>query len=250
MSSNKLSRSLSTGDLNSYKKKYLYNFFLKKDLKKIKDHGLNCFIIPKDYYLWKGIHDSYKTWVDNHDITNLKSHYFADKSVASKYGTKKNGYDLQFKIINDIKLVDISDDNNIQKIYSTLKSLTEQQLLQYTFIKDNYNEEKQKWLKKEKLQEKYPIFLDYFIKQNLLDIIIDTIAEYVYDPLLKTYKSPKKAKRKSYEDFDVELEKIICNIFNNVDGWIYFFKDEDDFHDEIYICNAPKFIKYIDFHKI
>lgn len=248
MSSHKLSRSLSTGDLNSYKKKYLYNFFLKKDLKKIKENGLNCFIIPKDYYLWKGIRD--KRWIENHDITKLKSNYFADKFVASHYGIKQDGYDLQFKIINDIKLVDISDDNNIQKIYSTLKSLTEEQLLQYSFIKDNYNEEKQKWLKKEKLQEKYPIFLDYFIKQNLLEIIIETIGEYIHDPLLKTFKSPKKAQRKSSEWFDEELEKIICNIFNNVDGWIYFLKDEDDFHDEIYICNAYKFVKYIDFHKI
>ena len=37
------------------KKKYLHEFFKKEDLKNISIDGLDYFIIPKQYYIWKGI---------------------------------------------------------------------------------------------------------------------------------------------------------------------------------------------------
>tara|TARA_Y100000389_G_scaffold205100_1_gene263157 strand:+ start:1846 stop:2595 length:750 start_codon:yes stop_codon:yes gene_type:complete len=249
MSESKISRSKSTNDLQLLKKQYLYNFFLKKDLKKIKENGFTYYIIPSNYYLWKGIKDD--IWIKNGEkMDTLSSNFFADKNVASHYGTKKGGYELQFKIFKDIKLLDISDDNNIQLIYSKLKSLTEDQLLHYSFIKNTYISEKESWKKKEKLKQKYPDFNEYFKKEQLLSVIVETIGEYIHDPLLKTFKSPKKAVRKSAEWFDNELVDIICNIFNEGDGWIYFLHNDDDFHDEIYICNASNFIRYIDYHKI
>lgn len=37
------------------KKEYLYNFFKRAELKYKTTNGLDFFIIPKQYYLWKGI---------------------------------------------------------------------------------------------------------------------------------------------------------------------------------------------------
>ena len=37
------------------KKYYLYNFFKKEDLNYGSKEGYHCFIIPTQYYIWKGI---------------------------------------------------------------------------------------------------------------------------------------------------------------------------------------------------
>jgi hypothetical protein len=42
------------------KKEYLRNFFKKKELKYKTENGLDFFIIPKQYYLWKGINTNDK----------------------------------------------------------------------------------------------------------------------------------------------------------------------------------------------
>lgn len=42
------------------KKEYLRNFFKKEELKYKTENGLDFFIIPKQYYLWKGINTNDK----------------------------------------------------------------------------------------------------------------------------------------------------------------------------------------------
>ena len=42
------------------KKEYLRNFFKKEELKYKTENGLDFFILPKQYYLWKGINTNDK----------------------------------------------------------------------------------------------------------------------------------------------------------------------------------------------
>lgn len=249
-------RSKSFSDLTKLKKKYLYNFFLKQDLKKVVDNGFVSYIIPDQYYIWKGIrlNDPKNKWFldgirDNEQIfENISSNFFADKHVASHYGTKNKGVDLQFKIVKPIKLIDLSDFTNIQTIWKFFRHISIDQLDKYPYIQDLYEKSKN-----EKIRKKYPNENDYFnffIEQNFREIIVETIGNFDYDKSTKSLRSPTKVHRRSAEWFDHELVKTICNVFKDqCDGWIYFTTQGDDFHDEILVCDAKYFIQYVDFHK-
>ena len=255
------SRSQSLSDLTKLKKQYLYNFFLKKDLKKVVDNGFVSYVIPEQYYIWKGIklNDPKNKWFvdgirDNKEIfQNISSNFFADKHVASHYGTKHQGVDLQFKIVKPIKLIDLSDFQNIQTIWKFFKNINIEQLDQYPYIQDLFEKSKEEWRNRERLQKKYPSEKEYFkfcIEKNFKEMIVETIGNFEYDQASKSIKSPTKVHRRSAEWFDTDLVKAICNIFKeNCDGWIYFKQDNDDFHDEILVCNAEHYLQYIDFHK-
>lgn len=256
-----MNRSRSLSDFTLLKKKYLYNFFQKNDLKKVKVDGFNCFVIPEQYYIWKGIqiNDPKNKWfidgIRDHEgiFDNISSNFFADKGIASLYGTKLKGVDLQFKIVKDIVLIDLSDFHNIQRIWRFFSELRLSDVDQYPYIQNMYKETKNEWLKKERLQKKYPTedaLWEKFIQENFKEVIVETIANFEYDKTTKTIKSPTKTHRRSTEWFDHELVKMICNVFgNSSNGWIYFKKIGDDFHDEILLCKAKDSLIYIDHHK-
>ena len=114
------------------KKEYLRNFFKKEELKYKTENGLDFFIIPKQYYLWKGINTNDKknrnVDIENKDtdvmLETMSSYFFADKNTASLYGTKRSGVDLQFKIVEDIVLLDISSLKTIVNLFRYVKNLT------------------------------------------------------------------------------------------------------------------------------
>ena len=250
------------------KKKYLYQFFKKEDLKHVSKDGFDYFIIPKQYYIWKGIsvNDAKNKGVniDDNDtkkiLNNLSSFFFADKETASLYGTKrtsKEGVDLQFKIVEDIVLLDISSINSIVSLFKYLKNITFEDLKNNKYLLDDYNESLISWKKSIISQKKYPteeIFFEKKWKVNIRELITDTIGNYNpkrVNGKLSSPETPTKVERKSDDDSDKELVKLICNIKNiKINGWIYFKEIENDtFHDEILICNPFGYIEYVDYHK-
>lgn len=255
-------KSKSLSDFTALKKKYLYKFFQKKDLKKLKVDGFHCFVIPEQYYIWKGIKidDPNNKWfvdgIKDHDgvFSGLSSNFFADKDVASHYGTKKGGVDLQFKIVKDVVLIDLSDYHNIHMIWKFFSNMKLYDVDKYPYVRDLYLKSRDDWMSRDRLQKKYPteeLWWDHFITENFKDIIVETIGNFEYDTKSKKVKSPTKVHRRSAEWFDNDLVKMICNVFgDNCNGWIYFRGDvNDEFHDEILLCNARDNLIYIDYHK-
>lgn len=266
-----LSPKLSNIDLKD-KKEYLYKFFKKEDLKFKKYENFEFFIIPSQYYIWKGINlnNEKNKNVDiekkntNEILKNLSSYFFADKETAASYGTNiKNNdgcVDLQFKIIKDIVLLDISSLNNIVTLFKYFKNLNIEDLDNNPYLLNDYNVEKKGWLGSTIRQKKYPTEKDFFEKWkvSITELITETIGNYnpkrKSDGKLGSPNTPTSVERKSQEFLDTELVKLICSI-NKIDfnGWIYFKNDTgniNDFHDEIMICKPHGYIEYIDYHKI
>tara|TARA_Y100000389_G_C17466086_1_gene525680 strand:- start:4633 stop:5487 length:855 start_codon:yes stop_codon:yes gene_type:complete len=257
------------------KKKYLTDFFKKEDLNHITVNGFHFFVIPKQYYIWKGININNKK-NQNVDINsknteeilkNLSSYFFADKNTASLYGTNKRhsktkGVDLQFKIIKDLYLLDISSIDTIVSLFKYLKNIKIEELINNRYLLENYNEELEYWKQSEKLKLKYKteeIFFEKKWKVSMLELITDTLGNYdpkYVDGKQGSPKTPTKVERKSDECIDEELVKLICNIKDiELNGWIYFKKNEIEendqtFHDELLICNPYGYIEYVDYHKI
>ena len=253
------------------KKKYLSNFFKKEDLQHIKKDGLDLFVLPKQYYIWKGINTTHSknknVDIDSKDtkkiLDNISSYFFADKDTASLYGTankydKEPGVDLQFKIIEDIVLLDISSLNTVRALFKYIKNLTIEDVKKNSYLSENYKKGFDDWNKYASFNKKYPteeLFFEKKWKVKMRELITDTIGNY--DPKrtstgkIGSPKTPIKVERKSDEIIDKDLVKLICGITNSdYNGWIYFKMDDSGFHDEIMICNPYGYIEYIDYHKI
>ena len=252
------------------KKEYLYNFFKRDELKHKTENGLDFFIIPKQYYLWKGINikDKKNSNVDieNKDtdamLKTMSSYFFADKNTASLYGTQRTGVDLQFKIVEDIVLLDISSLKTITTLFKYIKNLTMEDVKKNEYLLKDYENELSSWNTYPNWKKKYPTEEDFFKnkwKVNLRELITDTLGNYeakqTSNGTIGSPKTPTKVERKSEELFDILLVKFICSITNfGYNGWIYFRINETNtegsiFHDEIMICNPNGCIEYIDYHK-
>jgi hypothetical protein len=55
-------------------------------------------------------------------LKTMSSYFFADKNPASLYGTNRSGVDLQFKITEDIVLLDISSLKTIVSLFRYVKT--------------------------------------------------------------------------------------------------------------------------------
>lgn len=252
------------------KKEYLLNFFKKEELKYKTENGLDFFIIPKQYYLWKGINTNDKknrnVDIENKDtdtmLKTMSSYFFADKNTASLYGTKRSGVDLQFKIVEDIVLLDISSLKTIVSLFRYIKSLTMEDVMKNEYLLEDYNTELSSWNEYSNWKKKYPTEKDFFEKKwkvNLRELITDTLGNYevktTSNGTIGSPKTPTKVERKSEEIFDILLVKFICSMTNfGYNGWIYFRINETNtegsiFHDEIMICNPNGCIEYVDYHK-
>jgi len=252
------------------KKEYLLNFFKKEELKYKTENGLDFFIIPKQYYLWKGINTKDKknrnVDIENKDtdtmLKTMSSYFFADKNTASLYGTKRSGVDLQFKIVEDIVLLDISSLKTIVSLFRYIKSLTMEDVMKNEYLLEDYNTELSSWNEYSNWKKKYPTEKDFFEKKwkvNLRELITDTLGNYevktTSNGRIGSPKTPTKVERKSEEIFDILLVKFICSMTNfGYNGWIYFRINETNtegsiFHDEIMICNPNGCIEYVDYHK-
>jgi len=253
------------------KKEYLYNFFKRDELKYKTENGLDFFIIPKQYYLWKGINikDKKNSNVDieNKDtdamLKTMSSYFFADKNTASLYGTQRTGVDLQFKIVEDIVLLDISSLKTITTLFKYIKNLTMEDVKKNEYLLKDYENELSSWNTYPNWKKKYPTEKDFCEKKwkvNLRELITDTLGNYeakqTSNGTIGSPKTPTKVERKSEELFDILLVKFICSITNfGYNGWIYFRINETNtegsiFHDEIMICNPNGCIEYVDYHKI
>jgi len=252
------------------KKEYLYNFFKREELKYKSENGLDFFIIPKQYYLWKGINTNdkknEKVEIENKDtdkmLKTMSSYFFADKNTASLYGTKRSGVDLQFKIVEDIILLDISSLKTITALFKYIKKLTMDDVKRNEYLLKDYENELRAWNKYPNWKKRYPTEEDFFEKKwkvNLRELITDTLGNYeakqTSNGTIGSPKTPTKVERKSEEFFDILLVKFICSMTNlGYNGWIYFRINETDtegsiFHDEIMICDPNGSIEYVDYHK-
>ena len=149
------------------KKKYLYNFFKKEDLNHGTKDGYDYFVIPNQYYIWKGVNlnDKKNKNVDIEDkdskkiLDNISSYFFADKETASLYGSKIDGdncVDLQFKIVKDLVLMDISNINTIITLFKYLRNLKYEELKENELLFNDYNIELLDWNKSVNLKKKNP----------------------------------------------------------------------------------------------
>lgn len=249
------------------KKEYLYNFFKRDELKYKTENGLDFFIIPKQYYLWKGINikDKKNSNVDieNKDtdamLKTMSSYFFADKNTASLYGTKRSGVDLQFKIVEDIVLLDISSLKTITTLFKYIKNLTMEDVKRNKYLLKDYENELSSWNEYSNWKKRYPTEEDFFEKKwkvNLRELITDTLGNYeakkTPNGTIGSPKTPTKVERKSEEFFDILLVNFICSMTNlGYNGWIYFKINTEGsaFHDEIMICSPNGCIEYIDYHK-
>ena len=168
------------------KKEYLLNFFKREELKYKSENGLDFFIIPKQYYLWKGINTNdkknEKVEIENKDtdkmLKTMSSYFFADKNTASLYGTKRLGVDLQFKIVEDIVLLDISSLNTIVSLFRYVKKLTMEDVKNNEYLLKDYENELRAWNKYPNWKKRYPTEEDFFEKKwkvNLRELITDTL---------------------------------------------------------------------------
>tara|TARA_B100001758_G_scaffold40566_1_gene31640 strand:- start:11636 stop:12466 length:831 start_codon:yes stop_codon:yes gene_type:complete len=252
------------------KKEYLHNFFKREELKYETKNGLDFFIIPKQYYLWKGINTNDRknrnVDIENKDtdvmLKTLSSYFFADKNTASLYGTQRTGVDLQFKIVEDIVLLDISSLKTITTLFRYIKNLTMEDVESNEYLLKDYENELRSWNEYPNWKKKYPTKEDFFEKKwkvNLRELITDTLGNYeakeTSNGSIGSPKTPTKVDRKSNEFFDILLVKFICSMTNfGYNGWIYFRINETNtkgsiFHDEIMICNPNDCIEYVDYHK-
>lgn len=224
-------------------KKYLLKFFKKSDLKyeTSSKYEFDLFVLPKQYYLWKGIDKGAK-----YDPSMSMNSFYANKEVAAQhYGTKKKGTDLQFKIIREIKLFDLGSIDNIIKIFKILDKITYEDLQNdsnkfYHYLRTNFeaNFNTQKYDKE-----------TYVIKcvEMYKTLLIETTANFAMNEQ-KRIKTPTKCERKSCEWFDNDLAAFFHAFDDDFDGWIHF--QTDFFHDEILLFDTNKHLKFIDYHLI
>ena len=225
-------------------KKYLLKFFKKSDLKEQKssEYGFDLFVLPINYYLWKGIDKGAK-----YDPSMNINSFYANKEVAAQYGTqkKKPGTDLQFKIIKEIKLFDLGNIENIVKIFRILDKMTYEDLQNdsnkfYHYLRTNFeaNYNVSKYDKE-----------TYVIKcvEMYKTLLIETTANFAMNEQ-KRIKTPTKCERKSCEWFDNDLVAFFHAFDDDFDGWIHF--QTDFFHDEILLFDTNKHLKFIDYHLI
>ena len=277
----KLSSLFNSNRVLAIKKEYLYSFFKKEDLRSCSTDGFDFFIIPSEYYLWKGVNIAskknqnlnIKSKNTEEILEHLSSYFFADKETASLYGTKryisKNvGFDLQFRIVKDIVLLDISSVSTIIALYNYIKNITIDELEKNKYLIDNYTAELEFWKGSDKWKINYPteeIFFTEKWKKEMKGLIIDTLGNYdrgnSFEDSIGSPKTPTMVERKSKEFFDSELVKLICGMKHlncngqQINGWIYFkqIKTDDNistFHDELMICNPYGHIEYVGYHKI
>jgi len=242
-------QSLKTYTISKEKKlKYLYKFFNKKDLKleKSNKYKFELITLPIDYYLWKGIGKGMKY---DHSINT--DGFFASKETASHYGTNPEikGTDLQFKIIKELKLIDIGSLNNMRIIWNiidsiSLNNINDKKSKIYSYIKSNYIADNKKLGSNSDIKDPN-ILPDIAYLYKML--LVETCVNYARSPNTKI-KSPTKCIRKSDEVYDKKLIDFIKSIDDNIDGWIHF--NTEDFHDEILIFNVNKHLKFIDYHLI
>ena len=228
-------------------KNYLYKFFKKSDLSFAKSPKFNfeLYVLPVNYFLWKGIDPGLK-----YDSSINDNGFFANKEVAAHYGTKKKkkgiaGTDLQFKIINEIKLIDIGNLSNIMKIFKILDKLTYDDLHDdsnkfHKYLKTNFiaNMNTSKYDKTE--------FVSKCIEMYKT-LLIETTANYALNSE-KKIKTPTRCERKSCEWFDNDLANFFKSFDDEIDGWIHFHTEM--FHDEILVFDVKKHLKFIDYHLI
>ena len=242
-------QSLKTYTISNEKKlKYLYKFFNKEDLKleKSNKYKFELIKLPINYYLWKGIGKGMK-----YDPTINTDGFFASKETASYYGTNPSirGTDLQFKIIKELKLIDIGSLNNMKIIWNiidniSLNNINDRNNKLYSYIKDNYLADNKKLSYNSDIKDpKVLPDIAYLYKM----LLVETCVNYDRSPNTKI-KFPTKCIRKSDEVYDKKLIDLIKSIDDNIDGWIHF--NTEDFHDEIMIFDVNKHLKYIDYHII
>lgn len=242
-------QSLNTYILSKEKKlNYLYKFFNKKALKleKSKKYNFELITLPINYYLWKGVGKGIK-----YDPKINTDGFFASKETASYYGTNSEirGTDLQFKIIKELKLIDIGNFNNMKIIWKILDSISlnninDKKSKIYSYIKYNYIADNKNIKSNSDITDSKILPDIVFLYKMLL---VETCVNYVRSPNTKI-KSPTKCIRKSDEVYDKKLIDFIKSIDDNIDGWIHF--NTEDFHDEILIFDVNKHLKFIDYHLI
>lgn len=228
-------------------KNYLYKFFKKSDLtfEKSAIYNFELYVLPINYFLWKGIDPGVK-----YDSSINDNSFFANKEVAAHYGTKKKkkgvaGTDLQFKIINEIKLIDIGNLSNVIKIFKILDKITYDDLNDdsnnfHKYLKTNFiaNVNTSKYDKTEFLSKCIEMYKE---------LLIETIANYALN-FEKKIKTPTRCERKSCEWFDDDLANFFKSFDDQIDGWIHFHTEM--FHDEILLFDVKKHLKFIDYHLI
>jgi len=226
------------------KKRYLFKFFRKSDLRNEKSfkYKFDLFVLPKNYYLWKGI-----TKGKSYDRTMTMNSFYSNKEVASIYGTKKSqpGTDLQFKIINEIKLFDLGNIDNIKIIFRILDKITYDNLQDksnkfYSYLRENFETN---------FNTKTYNENEYVSKciEMYKGLLVDTTVNLSFDDN-KRIKSPTRCERKSCVFFDEDLVKFLKSFDDKFDGWIHF--KTDFFHDEILLFDTSKHLKFIDYHLI
>jgi len=262
-SSNSSTKSVkSLQSLDSYiiskteKKRYLYKFFDKKNVKTIKSNKYNfeLTVLPPEYYLWKGRSNNGKFDPSLIGPKENQSGFFANKEIASKYGTMKKGIDLQYKIVKELKLIDIGNLNNIKILWRIISNLTIDKLNSdnnfYQYLKNDFILNNAKTLERKNIQITDPEFLK-MLKEEYHSIIIETCSNmnYEYDSNKKrVFKTPTKCERKSEDVYDNQFVDFMKHIDDNVDGWIHY--KTELFHEEILIFDFRKHLKYIDYHII
>lgn len=226
------------------KKRYLLKFFRKSDLRNEKSftYKFDLFVLPKNYYLWKGISKG-----KSYDHSMTLDSFYANKEVASIYGTKESqpGTDLQFKIINEIKLFDLGNIDNIKIIFRILDKITYKNLQDksnkfYTYLRENFEAN----FNTKKYNEN-----EYVIKciEMYKGLLVDTTVNFSLNQN-KRIKTPTRCERKSYVFFDEILVTFLKSFDDKFDGWIHF--KTDFFHDEILLFDTSKHLKFIDYHLI
>lgn len=162
------------------------------------------------------------------------------KKKAGKAGT-----DLQFKIINEIKLFDIGNLDNIVKMFKILDKITYDDLNDdsnkfHKYLKTNFMEN----INTSKYNEAE--FLSK-CKEMYKTLLIETTANYALNSE-KKIKTPTRCERKSCEWFDNDLANFFKSFDDKIDGWIHF--QTEMFHDEILLFDVKKHLKFIDYHLI
>jgi len=156
----------------------------------------------------------YTTIPDKNEIIKTVNTY---EYIYPLYYIKGNrGVNIKYTLNKNLILINIGNINNVRKLWNIIKSLN---------IDDNDK------------------------KEEYLDTIFNTCG--VYEKSNGYLKPPTIAKRISNDDSDDELVKLFINIFKpyfklnyklDIDGWIYYSKNEDNFHDEILIIDNKSLI--------
>lgn len=200
-------------------------------------------------------------WLNNIEKNNIEQTlnrplYLADKQTCSKYGSQKDnakivsivnhnitpgstcdpsmviplycvngshGIDIEFRVKEDIKLLDIGYSNNMKKVIKIIK----------TTIKD-----------KTQQNEYISVLRNTCITHNDDTYTSDSNSEKLLNSLV--------CKRISTEWFDPDLVKLLCSDIDlDIDGWIYFAEStSSSFHSEILLCKPNDKLKYRSTHTV